>query len=431
MKDLDLFEDIEKTIYKLKMKYLERLYFLTASVLLGFTIYFLNDGLVNHTILVFVFFGLTAVFGILVRKNKLGLIFSANLINLLIFSVITLTFFISGGLKAPAIFWLPILYFSTFVLLGKRLMIFWAAISTFVIVLFLIAHHSGIEFTSQIDLANRHDLHFVHYVLLTAYSLSLGFLQSRLQENLLFQKETFLANLHHENRLLTLGELTAGIGHELNNPLTIAILSFKKIKSSMTQNRPANTVDIEKVSESLNRMKKIIKSISRLVRQKNNIIEQFDVNNSINNTLDLYREMYNKLGIELVFIESSKDAYVLGNEQLFTQVITNLIANARDALLGLEKIDKKVSILVDESPRGIYIHVEDNGPGIPKDKQEKIFDSFYTTKEVGLGTGLGLSLSRRFIRDMGGTISVGSQIGVGTKFTICLPAAGSNLTESA
>jgi C4-dicarboxylate-specific signal transduction histidine kinase len=124
-------------------------------------------------------------------------------------------------------------------------------------------------------------------------------------------------------------------------------------------------------------------------------------------------------GIEVVTVLPEECSYVLGHAIQMEQVILNLLTNARDAIEESEGI-ANITVRVAESDKAVQITVQDTGKGIPADVLHRIFEPFYTTKEMGRGTGLGLSVSYGIVRDMQGTI-VAENIDAGARFTITLP----------
>jgi CheY-like chemotaxis protein len=147
----------------------------------------------------------------------------------------------------------------------------------------------------------------------------------------------------------------------------------------------------------------------------------------IKETVDLLCDIYKKEGVVLKFSSAQKKLLVFGNRGRFQQAVTNLISNAKDATEGKEV--RLIFIHADLVTDSVLITIKDNGQGIPKTIKEKIFQPFFTTKEVNKGTGIGLSIVSSIIQQHNGIISFESEIGQGTEFTICLPSV-SNVQES-
>ena len=415
-------DELDRSLYDLKMKFMHRLYVLTSIVLIGFVIYLSVQKVIPVLILCGSALALVAVTGFLSARGKLSLVVSANAFNFLLLVLIVATFFTSGGLQAPSLFWLPVLCLSTMILLGMKYMYIISGIAVFIVALFFLAQSSGTEFHSQYSQSMLYQVHFVHYILLTIYVISLGVLQTRLQGRVNEYKESLHLKLHHENRLASLGELSAGIGHELNNPLAIAMGNLSVLQHISEENSDSRWSEAtEKMNDALVRMKNIIITVSRLSRAKDTSRDKFEVNRTVGETIGLFEQMFKKAGIVIDFQKSAESIYVSGNVQQFIQVLMNLLSNSRDSLKEVSRESKHVSIKVSRSEKRVVVEVKDNGPGIKPENLSRVFDSFFTTKEVGQGTGLGLSLSKRFIADMGGDLTCRSVENEWTSFTIEMP----------
>ena len=415
-------DTLDQSIYDLKMRFLVNLYILCSLVLVGFVIYLAVQQVIPVLILCSTALVIIGGIGILTAKRKVNLTVGANAFNLLTVTLIFATFFTSGGVQAPSLFWMPVICLSTLILLGKKQMFIVSGICFVGVFGFFMAQNLGFEFRSQYRPEMLFQVHYVHFVLLSFFVVSLGILQTKLQARTDEYKEQLHLRLNHENRLSSLGELTAGIGHELNNPLAIAMGNVECLKV-IAEERNDKELDTatETMKSALTRMKNIIISVSRLSRAEDISREKFDVRKSIGETLSLFEEMFKKKDITINFDEGGGPLFVSGNIQQFTQVMTNLLSNSKDALLEAPKSRKAVTIEISEKAKVAVIDLKDNGAGIKPADMDKIFDSFFTTKVVGKGTGLGLSLSKRFINDMGGEITCKSTVGSGTCFTIELP----------
>ena len=165
-----------------------------------------------------------------------------------------------------------------------------------------------------------------------------------------------------------------------------------------------------------------LKDFSRLDRSK---VSSFNVNDGLNSTLGLARHLLKSIKVNKQFLEIP--AIICAPSQI-NQVFLNLITNAAQAL---PPQGGEITLSTRNENDGIAIDVADNGTGIPPDVLPKIFDPFFTTKEIGKGTGLGLSISYQIIKDHGGCINVDSQVGQGTKFTVWLPLKPPSETQLA
>ncbi len=229
-------------------------------------------------------------------------------------------------------------------------------------------------------------------------------------------------------KLASIGELAAGIAHEINNPVAIMVEEAGWM-SDLLEEETGMTPDgrtefdraIEQISTQGRRCKDITHKLLSFARKSDATVADIDINDTVQEIVGLTAQMarYNNVAIstnlqqDLPFIRFSPSE--------LQQVILNLINNAIDAM-GKDGGTVEVSTAV--SPRNdnmLEIIVDDNGPGIPTQYLDRIFDPFFTTKAVGKGTGLGLSICYGIIQKMGGTIEVESQVGQGTRFFIHLP----------
>lgn len=237
--------------------------------------------------------------------------------------------------------------------------------------------------------------------------------------------------LIHTERMAGLGEMAAGIAHEINQPLNIMSLSFENILYDIKMKKTIDEVSLhnrsEKIFESIFRIEKIIDHIRDFSReQQDYILTLFDVNESIINAESMVAEQFRLKNIELINVMNKKNSKVAGNTYKFEQVILNLLLNAKDALqekeaISDQKFHKLIEITTLEDEGNIFVEIADNGIGIKPDELHKIMLPFYSTKEPGKGTGLGLSISFGIIKEMNGNIEVTSDLSSGTKMRIRLP----------
>jgi C4-dicarboxylate-specific signal transduction histidine kinase len=224
-------------------------------------------------------------------------------------------------------------------------------------------------------------------------------------------------------KLATLGELTTGVAHELNNPLNniglfignvVDVIEFGKLdKKRMLR-------DLHKATEQVHKANQIISHLRTFGRAAPTSREPVSVNATIVQTLSLLQKQLRLRNIEVKLALAERDPRVLGNAIQLEQVFLNLLTNARDALAKSPYKQIEVSTRVDSNK--IRIVFKDTGPGIPRGLESRIFDPFFTTKDVGFGTGLGLSITYGIVRDHEGTIRLESTPGEGAAFAIELPA---------
>ncbi|MFZ5997903.1 MAG: sensor histidine kinase [Nitrospirota bacterium] len=219
----------------------------------------------------------------------------------------------------------------------------------------------------------------------------------------------------HSEKLASIGRLAAGIAHEIGNPLT-SIFSFAQILREMEED-PFKKESLETIYFHINRISDILKQLSGFSKMPAGEARQCNINEVIETSINLIQ--YDKKAKNTVIVRDlspSLPEAILDCNQL-SQVFVNLTLNAMDAMPGGGTLT--VRSMTREG--NIIIQFEDTGTGIPKEDLNKIFDPFYTTKEKG--TGLGLAVSYNIVKKMNGTLTVESEPGKGTTFTITIPSS--------
>ena len=242
----------------------------------------------------------------------------------------------------------------------------------------------------------------------------------------LLEKEMTQGRLIQSESLASIGQLVAGIAHELNNPLASASSFIQTDIELINEQQDKRKIDQEVLQDltyslkELNKTKDIVKSILDLSRQTQTFEESVNMNDVIEDAL---RVLYNSYKHLQVTIEKNFDPSIPNIEGNFSnlgQVLINMIKNALNALPdGRGKISLSTSYQ-HETDR-ISVACRDDGHGIQPEIMKDIFKPFFTTKDVGTGTGLGLYVSYEIIKKHEGDISVSSEVGKGTTFTIELP----------
>lgn len=231
-------------------------------------------------------------------------------------------------------------------------------------------------------------------------------------------KETQLQLINSE-KMASLGQLVAGVAHEINTPVA-SIKSnnsiISKIISQLEQDDLRETLtEINKLdSEAIQRISNIVVSLKKFVRLDEAELQQVDINKEIDLTLDIIRhETKNKITIEKNY---GKLPLIKCYPNMLNQVFTNILVNACQAI----ETQGKIIITTEYENNTLTVKFKDNGKGIPKENLNKIFTAGYTTKGVGVGTGLGLAISQKIIDKHNGKIKVFSEVGVGTEFIITI-----------
>jgi len=223
---------------------------------------------------------------------------------------------------------------------------------------------------------------------------------------------------------VTIGQVAAGIGHEINNPLSVAIgrldMLTMELRRSGTQSEYLDNF-IKKEGQSLKKISNIVGELRSFSSSEFAESEVVNTHEIIRSSLNLVKIMYFRDGVKIDSDLNASRNNILGQSGKFEQVIINLLTNAKDATENCK--DRHVKIKTVNEGETLKISVTDNGVGMSKAVQLKIFDSFFTTKSFGKGTGLGLGIVEKIINDMDGAILVQSEEGKGTTFEITLPIA--------
>jgi two-component system NtrC family sensor kinase len=242
------------------------------------------------------------------------------------------------------------------------------------------------------------------------------------------EKRKMEAKLLHSGKLAAIGEMAAGVAHELNSPLT-AILGNSQL---LLRNKPSDDpsyILLKDIKNCGDRCKRIIKILLTFSRQDEYIFGTFSLNDGIYQVLNLLKFQLEKNEIA-IYIELAKDLpEIEGSQQQIEQIIINLILNAKDALDLSNKAKKEMTITTAYHENEVQLTVKDNGIGIEDNRLSEIFHPFYTTKETEKGTGLGLSVSFGIAKAHKGTLEVSSIVNKGSIFTLRLPLHPSRKVE--
>jgi len=248
-----------------------------------------------------------------------------------------------------------------------------------------------------------------------------------------------LKKLEHQQQLLiqkskleSLGELAAGIAHEINQPLGGISMGLDNILFKMKNGKSTEAYIQDKIAslfKDIERIRQIINHVRIFSRdQEKDIPEMMDVNEVVRHALSMVLTQYLNHGVDVRMNLSEEQPQAMGNKFRLEQVILNMLSNSKYAVeekqrkTGSRKYRKEISVsTVLMNPDRISIEVADNGTGIPKRYMGNIFDPYFTTKDVENGTGLGLSISYGIIKDMKGEILVDSKAGRYTIMRIILP----------
>ncbi len=225
--------------------------------------------------------------------------------------------------------------------------------------------------------------------------------------------------LQQSEKLSSIGLLAAGVAHEVNTPLT-GVSSYTQMLLGMIPETDPKHALLQKMQRQTDRATNIVGNLLNFSRT-GSIVEsaEIDVNKLLDDTLQLLEPQLRKSNVEVVKNYTSSPPLIFGNGGKLQQVFTNLILNARDAMMS----GGRITLVTENVNDGeVNIEVSDTGEGISEENLNKIFDPFFTTKGVGNGTGLGLAVSYGIVQEHAGTIEVQSENGNGTTFKLSFPA---------
>jgi signal transduction histidine kinase len=247
--------------------------------------------------------------------------------------------------------------------------------------------------------------------------------------------------LIQQEKLASVGQLAAGVAHELNNPL-VGILGYSQFALEKISRKPLRDLTkddiriysqyLEDIGDQSRRCKTIVQNLLKFARSSTKVaFEPVDLNHVLMDTLALLCRQMEMRGVELITNLVDSVPTVLGNFNQLQQVFTNIILNAVQAMSKGGELRVSTGMMNEKTRKVIRITFSDTGCGIPKGNLDKVFEPFFTAKKVGEGTGLGLSVSYGIVKDHGGDIQVESEEGKGTIFTVIFPVLReSETTES-
>ncbi|MDI6744798.1 MAG: ATP-binding protein [Thermodesulfovibrionales bacterium] len=228
--------------------------------------------------------------------------------------------------------------------------------------------------------------------------------------------ENHLKLLAQSEKLASIGQLAAGIAHEINNPLTNASLNIQTLKGRLERNSEDKDViqKLDAVERNVDRASIIAKELLQFSRERETELIPVNINKIISGALTLLSHKLKNISVHHHLQEAPE---IMGNPGKLEQVFINIMDNAVEAMRG----EGRISISTAHSSSHITVEITDTGHGIPEKASSKVFDPFFTTKEVGAGTGLGLSICYGIINQHNGSIEITSTPQKGTTVTIKLP----------
>ncbi len=237
------------------------------------------------------------------------------------------------------------------------------------------------------------------------------------------------AHLIQAGKMRALGELVAGVAHELNNPLMAADTFLHVIRENLKE-EDQNWRRAELIHQCHERIAKIINHLRDFSRQSKFDFQHIAINEPIENALLITGQQLLNHNVRIIKNFQRDLPKIWGDSHQLEQVFLNLISNARDSMEGVERkreLTITTGLIRHNGWKDVEVAVQDTGLGISEENIEKIFEPFFSTKEVGRGTGLGLSICYGIVEAHGGRIEVESQVGRGTTFRVILPVLSNHL----
>lgn len=245
------------------------------------------------------------------------------------------------------------------------------------------------------------------------------------------ERKKLESRMLQSEKLSAVGQLAAGVAHEINNPLGI-ILGFSQTIKNQIPPTDSARMGLEFIEKEALRCKDLVQNLlvfSRASQTEQH--EEIDFNATIADALSLVNAQGRVKNVEIIKELDPDIPPVSANRNQLQQVVINLCNNAMDAMDDQGKIVVRTGRRCKDGVEWVAMEIRDTGSGIPENIQAKIFEPFFTTKEVGKGTGLGLSLIHEIVRKHHGTLDFNSEVGKGTMFTIYFPLKNSTQVEKA
>ncbi|HLE10528.1 MAG: hypothetical protein A2504_14310 [Bdellovibrionales bacterium RIFOXYD12_FULL_39_22] len=238
------------------------------------------------------------------------------------------------------------------------------------------------------------------------------------------EKEVFNQKIYVASKMASLGELASGVGHEINNPLTV-LKGYNKVIAGKLEKRGVEADEVLKIvkvqGEMIERIAEIVNTLRGYSHANEGAPTRVSIAMAVDGAVKLLKNIYQKENVQIELGEISKKIEVMGHQGKIQQIIVNLLSNAKDAILEKGPSGKTKIEVVLKGER-VWVVVTDSGKGVSQEDRKKIFDSFYTTKPKGKGTGLGLSISADLAHQMSGKLFLNEKHeGSGAQFILEFP----------
>lgn len=236
----------------------------------------------------------------------------------------------------------------------------------------------------------------------------------------------------HASKMATLGEMSTGIAHELNQPLSViksaSSFCMKKMRKNEKIEKDIFNKLISKIDSNVDRAEKIIHHMRQFARKSEIKLARICINDVLQRTFEMFNQQLKIHGIDVIWDKDEALPEILADPDRLEQVFINLVINAKDAIEekwkkeGVDRGDNdRITIITRTIDDRVIIEIHDTGIGIQKEAADKLFEPFFTTKEVGKGTGLGLSISYGIVKECSGSIRIEKSEQGGAVFIISFP----------
>jgi len=373
--------------------------------------------------------GLNVVFLVLSKRGVPPLAFACWQV-VVDLTVLTLALHVSGGIENPFVFFYVFHVIIASILLPVRLSYVVAALAAAFFLVMALLEHSGVWPHAPLGLVRWRDPLYLwaSAIVMTSTLFIASYLASTIMEGFRRKDDEMRrvnAGLLQTEKLAGIGQLAAGIAHELNTPLA-SIAGYAEELAEISGGNGEKVVKYTEVIRSqTERCRAITQSLLNFARKTELRLQPVDVNALLREAVDYMRFKKRAERMEIV-IDLRPVPPVTADPGQLLQVFLSILINAGDALRaggGTIRVESA-------SGSDVRVTVSDTGCGIPPENLKKVFEPFFTTKAPGEGTGLGLSLSYGIVKQLGGSIDLKSEVGKGTEVTIALPAQTVQKTAS-
>lgn len=369
----------------------------------------------------------TACFIPVVKKITRSHLIMANYVVGIHFASVTFLSLHTGGVKASAIWWLgtvPIL--ASFLLNATFSVIWYIIVLLDIIIISYLGKHNMLPFNVLAG-ASIEKLMMTSLFLCTSLITVLCVLSDMLREKTSLEKEDLQKKSFLLSQFASLGKLSSGVAHEINNPLAVIQGSHLKISRMIESSAPIDKEALSRYMEMIDRNTKRIHDITTSMRtfsdkDENKKIAKIEMQSLLNSLIDMNAKKISQNQIKVSTYFYNEPLFFNGIYTEIFQAFYNILENSFDELKNIER-ERRLEILLEKNDGHINVFIKDNGRGIPKKNVDRIYDPFFTTKNVGEGKGLGLTYAQNVFSHNGGNLQLESAVEDGmTTFKVMLPS---------